>query len=98
MLLLFSPLNFTTKWHRIFNHIVIIYYILFTITVTCGAAEATSMGFVCFVVINPRVLSANIIDLSFFVSYIFLFHPPGKIQIVKRFNECGDTCAPCLDK
>ena len=25
----------------------------------CGAAEATGLGFVCFVVINPCVLSAN---------------------------------------
>ena len=31
----------------------------------CGAAEATGLGFVCFVVINPRVLSANS-DLGFF--------------------------------
>ena len=33
----------------------------------CGAAEATGLGFVCFVVINPRVLSANRVDLDFFV-------------------------------
>ena len=32
-----------------------------------GATEATSLGFV-FVVINPRVLSANRVDLGFFVS------------------------------
>ena len=25
----------------------------------CGAAEATGLGFVCFIVINPRVLSVN---------------------------------------
>ena len=29
----------------------------------CGTAEATGLGFVCFVVINPRVLSA---DLGYF--------------------------------
>ena len=36
----------------------------------CGAAEATDLGFSCFVVINPRVLSAYRVDfgLLFFVS------------------------------
>ena len=38
----------------------------------CGAAEATGLGFVCFVVINPRVLS-NRVDLGFFATYIFQF-------------------------
>ena len=37
----------------------------------CGAAEATGLGFVRFVVINPRVLSANRIDLGFFFVYEF---------------------------
>ena len=32
----------------------------------CGAEEATGMGFVCFVVINPCVLSANRVDFGFF--------------------------------
>ena len=32
----------------------------------CGAAEVTGLGFVCFVVLNPRVLSANRVVLSFF--------------------------------
>ena len=36
----------------------------------CVAAEATGLGFVCFVVINPRVLSANGVDLGFF----YFFH------------------------
>ena len=40
----------------------------------CGAAEPTGLGFVCFVVITPCVLSANRVDLCFFVSQIF--HPP----------------------
>ena len=37
----------------------------------CGAAEATGLGFVCFVVINPRVLSANRVDfgLSCFINF-----------------------------
>ena len=30
----------------------------------CGAAEATVLGFVCFVVINPCVLSANMFDFE----------------------------------
>ena len=49
----------------------------------CGAAEATGLGFICFVVINPRVLSANIVDFGPF----FLFHklsnltpPPSRAQ------------------
>ena len=32
------------------------------------SGEATGLGFVCFVVINPRVLSANSVDLGFFIS------------------------------
>ena len=32
----------------------------------CGAAEATGLCFVCFVVINPRVLSANRVDFGLF--------------------------------
>ena len=32
----------------------------------CGAAEVAGLGFVCFVVINPRVLTANKVG--------FLFH------------------------
>ena len=39
-----------------------------------GAAEATSLGFVCFVVINPRVFSANRVDLGFFCFIIFQFY------------------------
>ena len=31
----------------------------------CGAAEATGLGFVCFAVINPRVLSANRVYFDF---------------------------------
>ena len=43
-----------------------------------GAAEATGLGFVCFVVINTCVLSANRVDFGFFffVSYIVQFTPP----------------------
>ena len=31
----------------------------------CGAAEATGLGFVCFICINRRVLSANSVDIGF---------------------------------
>ena len=40
------------------------------------SAEATGLGFVCFVVINPCVLSANRVDLGFFVSYFPILLPP----------------------
>ena len=44
----------------------------------CGAAEATGLGFVCFVVINPCVLSANRVDLVFFcfINFPILLPPP----------------------
>ena len=38
-----------------------------------GAAEATGLGFVGFVVVNPRVLSANRVD---FCSFNFPIPPP----------------------
>ena len=37
----------------------------------CGAAEATGLGFVCFVVINPLVLSNNWFVLAFIFVPIF---------------------------
>ena len=37
----------------------------------CGAAEATGLGFVCILVINPRVLSANRI-----LGFLFHKFPP----------------------
>ena len=36
----------------------------------CGVAEATGLGFVCLVVLNPRVLSANRVDFEFFFCFI----------------------------
>ena len=43
----------------------------------CGAAEATGLGFVCFVVLNPRVLSANRVDFGLCLFHIFShFTPP----------------------
>ena len=45
----------------------------------CGAAEA---DFVCFVVINPCMLSANRVDLSFFcfINFPILLPPPPQIR------------------
>ena len=44
------------------------------------AAEVTSLGFVCFVVINPFVLSAHRVDFGLFI----LFHKFPH-QFVKEF-------------
>ena len=42
----------------------------------CGAAEATGLGFVCFVFINPCVLSANRVDNGLFL-YLKIHNPPS---------------------
>ena len=49
----------------------------------CGAAEATGLGFVCFVVISPCVLSANRVDLGFFcfINFPILLPPPQNLSI-----------------
>ena len=49
----------------------------------CGAAEATGLGFVCVVVLNPRVLSASRVDLGFF-SFINvpILPPPPALTIL----------------
>ena len=51
----------------------------------CGAAEATGMGFVCFVVINPRIMQADLV--FFFVSYNCPISPPSRIHT----NQTGRT-------
>ena len=46
----------------------------------CGAAKATGLGFVCYVVINPRV-SANRVDLgSCFMNFRFINPPPPSVS------------------
>mgnify|MGYP003571725524 CR=1 FL=1 len=52
----------------------------------CGDADATCLGFICFVVVNPYVLSANRVDLGFFVSLIFQFYPPppGTLRVCQQ--------------
>ena len=52
----------------------------------CGAAEATGLGFVCFVVINPPVLSANIVDLGFFC---FIEFPLFDRAVVRVSSKAG---------
>ena len=53
----------------------------------CGAAEATGLGFVCFVVLNPCVFSANRVDLGFFVLNIPIFHPPPQESGFRNFDR-----------
>ena len=53
----------------------------------CGAAEATGLGFVCFVVINPCVLSANRVDLRFLFHKFSNFTPPP-LRIKTRPFHC----------
>ena len=36
----------------------------------CGAAEETGLGFVCFVIVNPRVLLAKRVDFGLFFCFI----------------------------
>ena len=47
---------------------VLFFLFFFQILMGYDVAEATGLGFVCFVVINPGVLSVNRVDSSFFVS------------------------------
>ena len=42
-----------------------------------GSAEATGLGFVCFVIINPCALSANRVDLAFLFHKFSNFTPPS---------------------
>ena len=48
----------------------------------CSAAEATGLSFVCFVAINPRVLSANRVEFGFF------FHKLSNLALVARVCYC----------
>ena len=48
----------------------------------CGAAKATGLGFVCFVVIIPRVLSANSVELGVFCFINCPFTPPPQAHVV----------------
>ena len=57
----------------------------------CGAAEATGLGFVCFVVSNPRVLSANRVVLGF---SCFINYPPPCLLLLVSWNFLRFTPPP----
>ena len=42
----------------------------------CGAAEANGLGFVCFVILNPRVLLDKVDLAVFFLFHLFPILPP----------------------
>ena len=55
------------------------------------AAEATGLGFVCFVVINTSVLSANGVDFGLFFCFISNLPPPPQIAVGgKSYNAYCD--------
>ena len=56
----------------------------------CSAVEATGLGFVCFVVINPGVLSANRVDFGLFLFHKFsnLPHPQQLREARRHHNMC----------
>ena len=62
----------------------------------CGAAEATGLGFVCFVVLNPHVLSANRVDLGFscFIKFPILHPSIGEAQRAGRVVQSKDLLTP----
>ena len=55
----------------------------------CGAAEATGLGFVCFVVINPRAQPIGF-GFFFFVKYIsFLLPSPPQVKLADLAETIG---------
>ena len=61
---------------------------LFIFTPPLVAAEATGLGFFCFVVVNPCVLSANRIDLGFFVhKFSNLLPPPPQVSLEEALGQ-----------
>ena len=62
----------------------------------CGAAEATGLGFVCFAVINPRVLSTHRVDLGFFLFHKFPIYPPPPGKKPVEIYEMLETTSPQL--
>ena len=67
-----------------------------------GAAEATGPGFVCFVVINPCVLSATEFiwfGLFCLINFpILLPPPPPPILCLLTFKSCSTGCDECTAK
>ena len=63
----------------------------------CGAAEVTDLGSVC-IVINPRVLSVNRLDLGFFyvINYPILLRTPQPNILMRREELTGIYIRPRL--
>ena len=66
-----------------FTRYAILNNIIHSRVIGCGAAEATGMGFVCFVAINPCVLSANRVDLGLFYFINFQFYSPPPLRFLE---------------
>ena len=61
--------------------------------VGCGVAEATGLGFACFVVINTRVLSARV-DFGFFLFRKFSNFTPSPAEISAALPAAPSAPAP----
>ena len=60
---------------------------IFFIEISFILQEVTGLGFSCFVVINSRVLSANRVDLGFFLFHIFFNYTPPPQAALTLSNE-----------
>ena len=67
-----------------------LYWASFVGVMGCGAAEATGLGFVCFIVLNPRILSANGVDLGFFCFINGPISPPPPSLLRHTFDGHSD--------
>ena len=76
--------NFTPQ--KIYFHFLSPILWLSPLAPYCGAAEATSLGFVCFVVINPHVLSANRVDCRLFC-FINSPYPRYYLFFISRYHN-----------
>ena len=70
-----------------YSYFLFIQFSIFTV-MGCGAIEATGLGFVCFVAINPRVLSADRVDSGFFCFINFPISPPPPQDTVNVGSVC----------
>ena len=54
----------------------------------CCRSDWSGLGFACFVVINPRVLSANRVDFCAFLFHTFsnFTHPPPPQHVTRIVN------------
>ena len=66
----------------------------FTGVVGCGAEEETDLGFVCFVVSNPPVLSANkfVFGLLLFHTHFSIPPPPQSSSPMAHVHFSSSTC------